>query len=145
MFKEFKEFAMKGNVVDLAVAVIIGAAFGKIIASLVEDIIMPVVGKLTGGIDFSNLYLPLSDKVKTGLALADARKLGAVLAWGNFVTIVINFLIIAFCIFLVVKALNSMKKPAPSAPATTKDCPACTMTIPIKATRCPHCTTQLAG
>jgi large conductance mechanosensitive channel len=145
MFKEFKEFAMKGNVVDLAVAVIIGAAFGKIIASLVEDIIMPVVGKLTGGIDFSNLYLPLSDKVTTGLALADARKLGAVLAWGNFVTIVINFLIIAFCIFLVVKALNSMKKPAPSAPATTKDCPACTMTIPIKATRCPHCTTQLAG
>jgi large conductance mechanosensitive channel len=145
MFKEFKEFAMKGNVVDLAVAVIIGAAFGKIIASLVEDIIMPVVGKLTGGVDFSNLYLPLSDKVTTGLALADARKLGAVLAWGNFVTIVINFLIIAFCIFLVVKALNSMKKPAPSAPATTKDCPACTMTIPIKATRCPHCTTQLAG
>ena len=145
MFKEFKEFAMKGNVVDLAVAVIIGAAFGKIIASLVEDIIMPVVGKLTGGIDFSNLYLPLSDKVKTGLALADARKLGAVLAWGNFVTIVINFLIIAFCIFLVVKALNSMKKPAPDAPATTKDCPACTMTIPIKATRCPHCTTQLTA
>ena len=145
MLKEFKEFAMKGNVVDLAVAVIIGAAFGKIIASLVEDIIMPVVGKLTGGIDFSNLYLPLSDKVTTGLALADARKLGAVLAWGNFVTIVINFLIIAFCIFLVVKAFNSMKKPAPSAPATTKDCPACTMTIPIKATRCPHCTTQLAA
>ena len=145
MFKEFKEFAMKGNVVDLAVAVIIGAAFGKIIASLVEDIIMPVVGKLTGGIDFSNLYLPLSDKVTTGSALADARKLGAVLAWGNFVTIVINFLIIAFCIFLVVKALNSMKKPASNAPATTKDCPACTMTIPIKATRCPHCTTQLAA
>jgi large conductance mechanosensitive channel len=145
MLKEFKEFAMKGNVVDLAVAVIIGAAFGKIIASLVEDIIMPVVGKLTGGIDFSNLYLPLSDKVTTGLALADARKLGAVLAWGNFVTIVINFLIIAFCIFLVVKALNSMKKPASNAPATTKDCPACTMTIPIKATRCPHCTTQLAA
>ena len=145
MFKEFKEFAMKGNVVDLAVAVIIGAAFGKIIASLVEDIIMPVVGKLTGGIDFSNLYLPLSDKVTTGLALAEARKHGAVLAWGNFVTIVINFLIIAFCIFLVVKALNSMKKPAPDAPAITKDCPACTMTIPIKATRCPHCTTQLTA
>jgi large conductance mechanosensitive channel len=144
MFKEFKEFAMKGNVVDLAVAVIIGAAFGKIIASLVEDIIMPVVGKLTGGVDFSNLYLPLSDKVTTGLALADARKLGAVLAWGNFVTIVINFLIIAFCIFLVVKALNSMKRPASDAPATTKDCPACTMTIPVNATRCPHCTTEFA-
>ena len=143
MLKEFKEFAMKGNVVDLAVAVIIGAAFGRIVTSLVEDIIMPVIGKLTGGLDFSNLYLPLSDKVSAGLGLADARKLGAVLAWGNFVTIVINFLIIAFCIFLVVKALNSMKKPASD--ATTKDCPACTMTIPIKATRCPHCTTQLAA
>ena len=145
MFKEFKEFAMKGNAVDLAVAVIIGAAFGRIVTSLVEDIIMPVIGKLTGGLDFSNLYLPLSDKVTAGLGLADARKLGAVLAWGNFVTIVINFLIIAFCIFLVVKALNSMKKPASNAPATTKDCPACTMTIPIKATRCPHCTAQLAA
>jgi large conductance mechanosensitive channel len=145
MLKEFKEFAMKGNVVDLAVAVIIGAAFGKIITSLVEDIIMPVVGKATGGLDFTNMYLPLSDKVPLGLGLADARKLGAVLAWGNFVTIVINFLIIAFCIFLVVKALNSMKKPSPSAPATTKDCPACTMTIPVKATRCPHCTTELAS
>ena len=145
MLKEFKEFAMKGNVVDLAVAVIIGAAFGRIVTSLVEDIIMPVIGKLTGGLDFSNLYLPLSDKVTAGLGLADARKLGAVLAWGNFVTIVINFLIIAFCIFLVVKALNSMKKPASNAPATTKDCPACTMTIPVKATRCPHCTTQLAA
>ena len=145
MLKEFKEFAMKGNVVDLAVAVIIGAAFGRIVTSLVEDIIMPIIGKLTGGLDFSNLYLPLSDKVTAGLGLADARKLGAVLAWGNFVTIVINFLIIAFCIFLVVKALNSTKKPASNAPATTKDCPACTMTIPVKATRCPHCTTQLAA
>ena len=145
MLKEFKEFAMKGNVVDLAVAVIIGAAFGRIVTSLVEDIIMPVIGKLTGGLDFSNLYLPLSDKVKAGLGLVEARKLGAVLAWGNFVTIVINFLVIAFCIFLVVKALNSMKKPASNAPATTKDCPACTMTIPIKATRCPHCTTRLAA
>lgn len=143
MFKDFKEFAIKGNVVDLAVAVIIGAAFGKIVSSLVEDIIMPIVGKLTGGLDFSNMYLPLSDKVTPGLALVDARKLGAVLAWGNFVTIVINFLIVAFCIFLIVKALNSMKKPAPSAPATAKDCPACTMSIPIKATRCPHCTTDL--
>jgi large conductance mechanosensitive channel len=144
MWKEFKEFAMKGNVVDLAVAVIIGAAFGKIVTSLVEDLIMPIVGKATGGLDFTNMYLPLSDKVTPGLALADARKLGAVLAWGNFVTIVINFLIIAFCIFLIVKALNSMKKPSADAPATTKDCPACTMTIPIMATRCPHCTTEFA-
>jgi large conductance mechanosensitive channel len=145
MLKEFKEFAMKGNVVDLAVAVIIGAAFGKIVTSLVEDLIMPVVGKLTGGLDFSNMYLPLSDKVTAGLGLADARKLGAVLAWGNFVTVVINFLIISFCIFLVVKALNSMKKPTPAGPATTKDCPSCTMTIPIKAKRCPHCTSELAA
>ena len=145
MLKEFKEFAMKGNVVELAVAVIIGAAFGQIVTSLVEDLIMPVVGKLTGGLDFSNLYLPLSDKVTTGLGLADARKLGAVLAWGNFVTIVINFLIVALCIFLVVKALNSMKKPTPSAAPTIKDCPSCTMTIPIKARRCPHCTSELAA
>ena len=147
MLKEFKEFAMKGNVVDLAVGVIIGAAFGRIVTSLVKDIIMPLVGKLTGGLDFSNMYLPLSDKVDDRFGdSADGRgKAGAVLAWGNFVTLVINFLIVAFCIFLVVKALNKMKKPAPDAPAITKDCPACTMTIPIKATRCPHCTTQLAA
>jgi large conductance mechanosensitive channel len=144
MWKEFKEFAMKGNVVDLAVAVIIGGAFGKIVTSLVEDIIMPIVGKATGGLDFTNVYLPLSDNVKPGQPLAEARKVGAVLAYGEFVTVVINFLIIAFCIFLVVKALNSMKRPAPEAPATTKDCPACTMTIPMAATRCPHCTTELA-
>jgi large conductance mechanosensitive channel len=146
MLKEFKEFAMKGNVVDLAVAVIIGVAFGKIVTSLVEDIIMPVVGKLTGGLDFSNLYLPLSSKVATGLGLADARKLGAVLAWGNFVTIVLNFIIIAFCIFLIVKALSAAKKnepaPAPAAP-TTKECPHCLMAIPLKATRCGHCTSML--
>jgi len=135
---------MKGNVVDLAVAVIIGAAFGKIVTSLVEDLIMPLVGKATGGLDFTNVYLALSDNVKPGQPLAEARKQGAVLAYGNFVTVVINFLIISFCIFLVVKALNSMKRPTPSAPPTTKDCPACTMTIPVKATRCPHCTTELA-
>jgi large conductance mechanosensitive channel len=146
MLKEFKEFAMKGNVVDLAVAVIIGGAFGKIVTSLVEDIIMPVIGKVTGGLDFSNLYLPLSDKVQMGLGLADARKLGAVLAWGNFVTIVLNFLIIAFCIFLVVKALSAAKRKEPAAaPAapTTKDCPHCLMAIPVKATRCGHCTSML--
>ena len=146
MFKEFKEFAMKGNVVDLAVAVIIGGAFGKIVTSLVEDIIMPLVGKVTGGLDFSNLYLPLSEKVQMGLGLADARKAGAVLAWGNFVTIVLNFLIVSFCIFLVVKMLTAAKKkepaPAPAAP-TTKDCPHCLMPIPVKANRCGHCTSML--
>lgn len=145
MWKEFKEFAIKGNVVDLAVAVIIGGAFGKIVTSFVEDLIMPAIGAATGGLDFSSYYLPLSNKVPPGLPLADAKKLGAVLAWGNFLTIVINFLIVAFCIFLAVKAINSMKRPKPSAPPVSKDCPYCTKTIPIKATRCPECTAELAG
>ena len=123
MWKEFKEFAVKGNVVDLAVAVIIGAAFGKIVTSFVEDVIMPPIGAATGGLDFSNLYMPLSSKITPGLALADAKKLGPVLAYGNFITIVINFIIVAFCIFLVVKALNNMKRPktdaAPADAAST--------------------------
>lgn len=125
--KEFKEFAMKGNVVDLAVGVIIGGAFGKIVGSMIEDIIMPVVGMVTGGIDFSNMYVPLSDKVQKGLALADARKAGAVFAYGNFISILINFMILAFVIFLMIKAMNTAKKkmereqaaappPAPAAP-----------------------------
>jgi large conductance mechanosensitive channel len=117
MLEEFKKFAMRGNVVDLAVAVVIGAAFGAIVNSLVSDIIMPIIGAVTGGIDFSNFFLPLSSKV-TAAALADARKQGAVLAWGNFLTLIINFLIIAFALFLVVKGINSLKKPepAPAAP-----------------------------
>jgi large conductance mechanosensitive channel len=145
MFKEFKEFAVKGNVVDLAVGVIIGAAFGKIVSSLVEDLLMPPIGRVLGNLDFSNMYLPLSDKVPHGLALAEARKAGPVFAYGNFLTVTINFLIVAFCIFLLVKAINKMKKPAPNAPAVVKECPACTMSIPIKATRCPHCTTDLGA
>jgi large conductance mechanosensitive channel len=117
MLKEFKDFAMKGNVVDLAIGVIIGAAFGKIIDSLVNDIIMPIVGRLTGGLDFSNYFLSLSAAVKSP-ALADARKEGAVLAWGNFVTVAVNFIIIAFILFLVVKAINNLKKSeAAAAPA----------------------------
>src|ERR1700741_626098 len=112
MLKEFRDFAMKGNVVDLAVGVIIGAAFGAIVASLVADLIMPLIGAITGGLDFSNYFLPLSSKV-TAAALADAKKQGAVLAWGNFLTLIINFLIIAFALFLVVKAINSLKKPEP--------------------------------
>lgn len=110
MIKEFREFAMRGNVVDLAVAVIIGGAFGKIVNSAIEDLIMPLVGKAVGNVDFSNLYFPLSDKVARGLGLADAKKLGPVFAWGNFVTILINFVILAFCIFLVVKVMNKMKQ-----------------------------------
>ena len=143
MWKEFKEFAVKGNAIDLAIGVIIGAAFGKIVTSVVEDLLMPPIGRIAGNLDFSNLYVPLSDKITPGLSLADARKLGPVFAYGNFITISINFLIVAFCVFLLVKGINSLKKPSPAAPPVVKDCPACTMSIPIKATRCPHCTTEL--
>jgi large conductance mechanosensitive channel len=144
MWKEFKEFAVKGNAIDLAVAVIIGAAFGKIVTSVVEDLLMPPIGRIAGNLDFSNLYIPLSDKITSGLSLADAKKLGPVFAYGNFITITINFVVVAFCIFLVVKAINKLKRPSPAAEPVVKDCPACTMSIPIKATRCPHCTTELA-
>ena len=122
MLDEFKKFAMRGNVVDLAVAVVIGAAFGAVVNSLVADILMPAIGAISGGLDFSNHFLPLSSKV-TATALADARKQGAVLAWGNFVTLIINFLIIAFALFLVVKAINSLKKPEPppAAPAPSRE------------------------
>ena len=116
MLEEFKKFAMRGNVVDLAVGVIIGVAFGAIVNSLVGDIIMPIIGAITGGLDFSNYFLPLSSKV-TATALADAKKQGAVLAWGNFLTIVLNFLIIAFALFLAIKGINRLKTAAPPAPA----------------------------
>ena len=116
MLEEFKKFAMRGNVVDLAVAVVIGAAFGAIVNSLVADIIMPIIGSITGGVDFSNYFLPLSSKVTAGV-LVDAKKQGAVLAWGNFLTLVINFLIIAFALFMVVKGITSLKKSEPPAAA----------------------------
>ena len=116
MLNEFKKFAMRGNVVDLAVGVIIGAAFGAIVNSLVGDIIMPIIGSITGGLDFSNYFLPLSSKV-TAAALADARKQGAVLAYGNFLTIAINFIIVAFALFMAVKAINKLKEEPPAAPA----------------------------
>src|SRR5215217_7233059 len=121
MLKEFREFAMKGNVVDLAVGVIIGAAFGAIVTSLVGDIIMPIIGAVTGGLDFSNYFIPLSKSV-TASALADAKKQGAVLAWGNFVTITINFLIIAWVLFMVVRSLNRLvlrEAGKPAKPAET--------------------------
>ena len=148
MWKEFKEFAVKGNAIDLAVGVIIGAAFGSIVTSLVKDIIMPPMGLLAGGLDFSNKFVVLK-AAKDGAAAfntpADALKAGAV-TWnyGNFITLVINFVIVAFCIFLVIRGINKMKRPT-HAPPVTKDCPACAMTIPIKAKRCPHCTTELSG
>jgi large conductance mechanosensitive channel len=118
MLEEFKKFAMRGNVVDLAVGVIIGAACGAIVSSLVGDIIMPVIGAITGGLDFSNYFIPLSSKV-TATALVDAKKQGAVLAWGNFLSLVINFLIIAWVLFLCIKAINRLKtaQPAPAAPS----------------------------
>ncbi len=147
MWKEFKEFAVKGNAIDLAVGVIIGAAFGGIVASLVKDILMPPIGLVTGGLDFSNKFIVLkagADGATNFASPADALAHKAI-TWnyGNFITLVINFAIVAFCIFLVVKAVNKMKRDAPTAEPVSKDCPACAMTIPIKATRCPHCTTEL--
>ena len=144
MLKDFKEFAMRGNVVDLAVGVIIGGAFGKIVTSLVEDVMMPPIGRLLGHVDFSGLFLNLSDKSYETLAAAKAA--GApTLNYGIFLNAIINFLIVAFCVFLVVQQMNRWtKKPeAPAAP-TTKDCPQCAMSIPIAAKRCGHCTAQLA-
>jgi large conductance mechanosensitive channel len=141
MFSEFKKFILRGNVLDLAVAVIIGAAFGKIVTSMVEDIIMPVVG-LAGKADFSNYYIPLNGQA-LGQPLADAKKMGAVLSYGVFLTNLVNFLIIAFVIFLLVKAANSFKKPEPVAEPTTKDCPMCLMPIPVAAKKCGHCGSML--
>ena len=124
MMQEFKEFALKGNVVDLAVGVIIGGAFGKIVNSVIEDLIMPLVGKVVGNVDFSNLYVPLSDKITAGMGLADAKKLGPAFAYGSFLTIAINFAILAFCIFMLVKAMNRMKKKEEAKPAPVAEVPA---------------------
>ena len=115
--KEFKEFAMRGNVMDLAVGIIIGAAFSRIVDSVVNDLVMPVVGRLFGDMDFSNLYVPLSEAVPTGLALEEARKLGAVFAWGNFITVLLNFVILAFIIFLIIRGMNRMMRKKAAAPA----------------------------
>jgi large conductance mechanosensitive channel len=122
MLEDFKKFAMRGNVVDLAVGVIIGAAFGSIVSSLVADIVMPMIGAVTGGVDFSNYFVKLSSKV-TADSLVEARKQGAVLAWGNFVTIVINFLIIAFALYLVIRGINQLQKKEEAAPAPAKPSP----------------------
>jgi len=146
IWEEFKTFAVKGNAVDLAVGVIIGAAFGAIVNSLVKDVVMPPISLLTGGLDFSNKFLILRAAKDGSTAFntpADAAKSGAI-TWnyGNFITLVINFLIVAVAIFLVIRIINQLRHPAGKAP-DTKECPACAMTIPIKATRCPHCTTEL--
>jgi large conductance mechanosensitive channel len=145
VLKEFRAFIARGNVIDLAVAVVIGAAFGKIVTSLVEGIIMPPIGRLTGGIDFSSLFIVLDSAKGVPVSLADAKAKGIpVIAYGQFINDVLNFLIIAFVIFLIVKWYNRIKaEPAPATP-TTKDCPRCLSTIPIKATKCAHCTADLS-
>jgi large conductance mechanosensitive channel len=142
MLKEFKEFAMKGNVLDMAVGVIIGAAFGKIIASLVEDVIMPPIGLALGNVDFANLFINLSGKDYPSVAAAKAAG-AATLNYGIFFNSILNFVIIAFTIFLVIRQFNALKKPAPAPAPATKDCPYCLSAIAIKATRCAHCTAEL--
>jgi len=141
MLKEFRDFIARGNVLDLAVAVIIGAAFGKIIISLVEGVIMPPIGMALGKVDFSNLIVDLSGQHPASLADAKAKGL-PVIAYGAFLNDVITFLIVAFVVFLVIKAFNKMKREKP-ADATTKDCPYCLSSIPLAATRCSGCTSEL--
>ena len=150
MLKEFKEFAMRGNVVDMAVGIIIGAAFGGIVNSFVSDVIMPPIGLLLGKVDFANLYIILKEGNVAGpfASLAEAKKAGAVaISYGVFINTVINFLILAFVIFLFIRSINKLKRKEAVAPAvpTTKECNYCFNTIPIKATRCPHCTSELKG
>jgi large conductance mechanosensitive channel len=145
MLKEFKEFAVKGNMLDMATGIVIGAAFGTIIKSLVADVIMPPIGLLLGGVDFANLFVVLKEGAKAAApyaSLADAQTAGAVtLNYGAFFNTVVSFVIIAFAIFMLIRNFNKMKReeaPAPAAP-TTKECPLCLSTIPIKATKCAHC------
>ena len=147
MFKEFKEFAMKGNVLDMAVGIVIGAAFGLIITSLVADVVMPPIGLLLGSIDFANIFSVLKEGKVAGpyATPAAAKAAGAVtMNWGIFINTIINFLIVAFAIFLLVKGINKARREKEAAPApTTKDCLYCLSAIPLKATRCPHCTSEL--
>jgi large conductance mechanosensitive channel len=142
MLKEFKEFAMRGTVVDLAIGVVIGAAFGKIVTSFVEDVLMPPIGLALGNVDFSNLFINLSGKDYPSVAAAKAAG-AATLNYGIFLNSVLNFVIIAFAIFILIKQINRMQQPAPAAAPATKDCPHCLLAIPIKATRCAHCTSEL--
>ncbi|HEV2500550.1 MAG TPA: large conductance mechanosensitive channel protein MscL [Terriglobia bacterium] len=142
MWKEFKAFAMRGPVLDMAIGIILGAAFGQIITSLVNDIIMPPIGLLLKGVDFSNLFVALS--TAHFATLDEAKKAHVVvILYGHFINTIIDFVIVAFCMFMVVKWFSVIHKPAPAAP-TTRDCPYCVSSIPLKATRCPHCTSQLS-
>jgi large conductance mechanosensitive channel len=147
MGKDFRDFIMRGNVVDLAVGVIIGAAFGTIVGSLVNDVIMPPIGLMLGNVDFSNLFVVLKDGPKAPppyASLADAQAAGAVTVnYGLFITKVVTFVIVAFVVFMLVRSVAKLKRTEPAAAPTTKDCPHCFSAIPLKATRCPNCTSQL--
>ena len=129
MFKEFKEFAMRGSVLDMAVGIIIGGAFGTIVSSLVKDVLMPPIGMLLGKVDFATLGIPLSETVKIN--------------YGLFINAIISFLIVAFCIFLIIRSMNRLKKKEAAPAPTTKDCPFCATAVPLKAVRCPHCTSEI--
>lgn len=142
MLNEFKTFIVRGSMVDLAVGIVIGAAFTTVVNSFVNDLLMPPIGLLLGGVDFSNLFITLRGGPYASLAAAKAA--GApTLNYGLFINSVINLLIVGFAVFLVVRAVNRLRGPAPAPPVTTKDCPACAMPIPLKARRCPHCTTEI--
>lgn len=147
MIKEFKEFVIRGNVIDMAVGIIIGAAFGTIVKSLVDDVVMPPIGLLLGNIDFSNLFVVLKEGAKAAApyaTLAAAKDAGAVvIAYGFFINTIITFLIVAFCVFMLIKSISKMQRPKAAA-ATTKECPYCISSIPMNAKRCPHCTSELA-
>ena len=146
MWKEFKEFAMKGSVVDMAVGIIIGAAFGAIVKSLVSDVIMPPFGFILGNVDFSNLFLTLKEGAVAGpyASIIDAQKAGAVtINYGLFLNTIISFLIVAWAIFILIRLMNKLRKEKPPAEPTDKECPRCFMKIPVKATRCAHCTSEL--
>lgn len=150
MIKEFKEFAMRGNVVDMAVGIIIGAAFGTIVKSLVSDVIMPPIGLALGGVDFANLFAVLREGAVAGpyASLADAQAAGAVtINYGAFINTIISFLIVAFAVFVLIRGINRLKRAeeAPAAEPTTKQCPHCLSVIPIEATRCAHCTSDLVA
>jgi large conductance mechanosensitive channel len=137
VLKEFKEFAVRGNVVDMAVGIIIGSAFGKIVSSLVQDVIMPPIGLIMGNVDFSTLAITLRGKTETAEAIT--------LKYGVFINTILDFTIVAFAIFMLIKQINRLKKEAPSAEPATKECPHCCSSIPAKAMRCPHCTSELQG
>jgi large conductance mechanosensitive channel len=144
MLKEFREFAMRGNVVDMAVGIIIGAAFGKIVSSMVQDVIMPPIGRLMGNVDFSDLFINLSSGTYNSLAEAKAAG-AATINYGVFINTVLDFVIVAFAIFMLVRTMNRLKRKEEPAPATTRECPECLSTIPLKARRCAHCTSPVPG